>query len=134
VLSTSSFSFSVSHCGGCSLTATTAPSLTPACPKWIPYKVPVSPGFHHHPKVFLVFLFPTVVKGLSRVSGVPTFLADAASGFFFCFGGGRPLHNAQFLIFSSGGPYPSTSSSSSFSATRWTSWLLASRDPFRWSF
>jgi hypothetical protein len=43
---------SVSLCSGCSLTATTAPSLRPARPERFPYKVPVSPDSHHHPFPF----------------------------------------------------------------------------------
>jgi hypothetical protein len=83
-----------SLCGGCCLTATTVPSLRPASPKQFPYKVQFSPGSHHHPKVFFFFtflLFPTVGHKpwsgrCSHISG--SSYANAASTFFFRFGGG----------------------------------------------
>jgi hypothetical protein len=49
-----------SSCGSApsdySPTATIAPSLRPVRPEQFPYKVPVSAGYHHYPKVFLFIL------------------------------------------------------------------------------
>jgi hypothetical protein len=83
-------------------TFTTAPSLRPSRPKRFPYNVPLSPGSHHHPKVFLVFLFPTVGPNSwrGRCPTYPVLRLTLLVGFFYHFGGDRPLHKAQLLIFS----------------------------------
>jgi hypothetical protein len=69
----------LSLCGGCCPTATTAPSLTPARPKRLPYKVPVTPASHHHPKFLLIFSFPrqAIIPGVAGAPTYPTFLTLA---------------------------------------------------------
>jgi hypothetical protein len=56
-------------------TTTSAPSLRPACPEQFPNKFSVSPGYHNHPKFFL--LPPPLTLGAitPSVAGAPTYPA-----------------------------------------------------------
>jgi hypothetical protein len=82
--------------------------------------VPLDPD-HNHPNVILIFscflsLFP---NGGRSSHGLGHSYTNSASRYFFCFGGGLPLHNVQFLIFSN--------------AVDISVALLASQPPAPWS-
>jgi hypothetical protein len=112
---------SLSLCCDCSLTATTAPSLRPARPERFPYKfqlVQVLTIIQMLSSFF--YLFPKVGHNscsgrCSRISG--SSYANAASRFFLRFGGSDSTRP----------------SSSWFVPNRWTSLLLSSLSPARWS-
>jgi hypothetical protein len=119
---------------GCSPTTTTAPSLRSARPEQFPYKVPVGLRSHHHPKVFLVFLFPTVGHNSwsGQCSHVPgSSYANTSSMFSSNLEGVDPSTIPSPWFSAPEGADPSTRSSSSFSTTHWTSQLLASWTPVR---
>jgi hypothetical protein len=105
VLSTSSYKFLFLFlCGGCSLTATTAPSLTPTRPEWFPYKIPLTSGSHHHQKFFFKRRGKITPSGRrSHISGSSYANIASNTSLFFRFGEGRPLHNARSLFSRSGG-------------------------------
>jgi hypothetical protein len=105
--------------GDHSPTATSAPSLRPACPERFPNKFSVSLGYYNHPKFtsfslfsntiipsFLIFLSFSLTHthnsgGCNLWSGRYSHLSSSYSvrDFFFHFGGGRPLHKVQSFVF-----------------------------------
>jgi hypothetical protein len=120
----------LSLCCGCSPTATTAPSLRSARPKQFPYKVPVSPASHHHPK-FSSFSFCPRWAITPGVDGAPTspplLTRTLLVGYPSVLEGVDPSTMLSPWFSTPVEVDPFIRSSSSFSATRWTSRLLASR-------
>jgi hypothetical protein len=78
-------------------TATSAPSLRPARPEQLRVGIPVSSCSHHHSEVSSSFLL-ILSHSLHGEPGAST-LPAPASGPFFRFGGGRPLHKFQRFTF-----------------------------------